>query len=148
MTRAFFSVEMKINADPNKQKCEGILSATGAAGADVGGKVTDMMNQLTELLLSKSVVGEQHEIDTENIKIFATMASGEDAKKQFDILDTGVSIDLPDDFCLEKQEDEKCNAPVGISAIVYITNPRVSQNHDTRTVFPQRQHFLLLLKKL
>ena len=117
---------MQINEDPSKQRCEGIGSATGAAGADVGGKVTDMMNQLTELLLSKSVVGEEHEIDTENIKIFAKMASGEDAKKKFSILDTGVSVDLPDDFCLEKEEDDKCNAPVGISAIVYITNPRVS----------------------
>ena len=95
---------MQINADPSKQKCEGIISATSAAGADVGGKVTDMMNQLTEMLLAKSVVGEKHEIDTDNIKIFATMASGEDAKEQFSILDTGVSVDLPDDFCLEKQE--------------------------------------------
>jgi hypothetical protein len=117
---------MQINEDPSKQRCEGISSATGAAGADVGGKVTDMMNQLTELLLSKSVVGEEYEIDTENIKIFAKMASGENAKKKFSILDTGVSVDLPDDFCLEKQEDKICNAPVGISAIVYITNPRVS----------------------
>ena len=61
-----------------------------------------------------------------NIKIFAKMASGENAKKKFSILDTGVSVDLPDDFCLENQENDQCNAPVGISAIVYITNPRVS----------------------
>ena len=119
-------VEMKINVDPSKQRCEGIVSATGAAGADVGGKVMDILNHLTELLLSKSVVGEEHEIDTKNIKIFAKMASGENAKKPFNILDTGVSVDLPDHFCLEKPEDKKCNAPVGISAIVYINNPRVS----------------------
>ena len=129
---------MKINADPSKQRCEGIISATSAAGADVGGKVTDMMNQLTELLLSKSVVGEEHEIDTDNIKIFAKMASGEDAKKEFSILDTGVKVDLPDDFCLEKQEDNKCSAPVGISAIVYITNPRVGYHQYIR---PVRQPF-------
>ena len=27
-----------------------------------------MINQLTELMLSKSVIGEEHTIDTENIK--------------------------------------------------------------------------------
>ena len=95
---------MEINPDPKKQRCEGVIDATVTAGADVGGKVTDMMNRLTELLLSKSVVGEEHEIDTKNVKIFAKMASGEDAKREFSILDTGVSVDLPDSFCLEKQE--------------------------------------------
>ena len=38
-------------------------------------------------------------------QIFAKMASREDAKKQFSILDTGVSVDLPDHFCLEKPEN-------------------------------------------
>ena len=28
-----------------------------------------MINQLTELMLSKSVIGEEHTIDTENIKV-------------------------------------------------------------------------------
>ena len=32
------------------------------------------------------------------------MASGEGAKEAFSILDTGVSVDLPDHFCLEKPE--------------------------------------------
>ena len=32
-------------------------------------KVTNMINQLTELMLSKSVIGEEHTIDTENIKV-------------------------------------------------------------------------------
>ena len=117
---------MKINPDPSKQRCEGIASATGVAGADAGGRITDMVNQLTEVLISKSVVGESYEINTDHIKIFAKMASGEEAKKEFSILDTGVSVDLPDDFCLEKPEDNKCNAPVGFSAVVYLTNPRVS----------------------
>ena len=35
------------------------------------------------------------------------MASGEEAKKQFSILDTGVNVDLPDHFCLERPENEK-----------------------------------------
>ena len=30
---------MKVNPDPKKQRCEGILSATGAAGAEVGKQV-------------------------------------------------------------------------------------------------------------
>ena len=30
---------MEIDPDPEKQRCEGILAATGAAGADVGAKV-------------------------------------------------------------------------------------------------------------
>ena len=126
---------MKINADPSKQRCEGIASATGVAGADAGGKITDMMNHLNELLVSKSVVGEEYEINTDNIKIFAKMASGENAKKMFSILDTGVSIDLPDDFCLEKPEEKKCNAPVGFSAIVYLKNPRVSIKKQVEKLF-------------
>ena len=35
------------------------------------------------------------------------MASGENAKEPFSILDTGVTVDLPDHFCLEKPEDDK-----------------------------------------
>ena len=34
------------------------------------------------------------------------MASGEGAKEAFSILDTGVSVDLPDHFCLEKPENK------------------------------------------
>ena len=33
------AVAMEIDPDPEKQRCEGILAATGAAGADVGAKV-------------------------------------------------------------------------------------------------------------
>ena len=62
-------VDMVVDPDPEKQRCEGILGATGTAGAETGGKVTGMINQLTSLLLAKSVVGETHEIDTENIKV-------------------------------------------------------------------------------
>ncbi len=40
------------------------------------------------------------------------MASGEDAKKEFSILDTGVHIDLPDHFCLEKPENDKVYFPI------------------------------------
>ena len=60
---------MKVDPDPKRQRCEGILGATSTAGAETGGKVTSMVNQLTSLLLSKSVVGETHEIDTTNIKV-------------------------------------------------------------------------------
>ena len=60
---------MMVDPDPKRQRCEGILGATGTAGAEAGAKVTSMVNQLTSLLLSKSVVGETHEIDTNNIKV-------------------------------------------------------------------------------
>ena len=30
---------MSVDPDPEKQRCQGILDATGAAGADMGGKV-------------------------------------------------------------------------------------------------------------
>ena len=60
---------MVVDPDPKKQRCEGILGATGTAGAEAGGKVVSMVNQLTSLLLAKSVVGETHEIDTNNIKV-------------------------------------------------------------------------------
>ena len=60
---------MMVDPDPKRQRCEGILGATGTAGAEAGSKVTSMVNQLTSLLLSKSVVGETHEIDTDNIKV-------------------------------------------------------------------------------
>ena len=60
---------MVVDPDPERQRCEGILGATGTAGAETGDKVTGMINQLTSLLLAKSVVGETHEIDTENIKV-------------------------------------------------------------------------------
>ena len=116
---------MEINPDPDMQRCLGIGRASGTAGADIGGKVVGMLNLLSEMLLAKSVVGEQHEIDTEHIKIFAKKVSGEGAKEKFDILDTGISVDLPDSFCLEKMEDGVCNAPIGISAIAYKNNPRV-----------------------
>ena len=62
-------MDMVVDPDPERQRCEGILGATGTAGAETGDKVTGMINQLTSLLLAKSVVGETHEIDTENIKV-------------------------------------------------------------------------------
>ena len=68
---------MVVDPDPEKQRCEGILGATGTAGAETGGKVTGMINQLTSLLLAKSVVGETHEIDTENIKVLQNKKLGE-----------------------------------------------------------------------
>ena len=60
---------MMVDPDPKRQRCEGILGATDTAGAEAGAKVTSMVNQLTSLLLAKSVVGETHEIDTNNIKV-------------------------------------------------------------------------------
>ena len=44
------------------------------------------------------------------LQIFAKMASGEEAKKQFSILDTGVKVDLPDHFCLERPEDGRVSS--------------------------------------
>ena len=119
---------MVVNSDPTLQRCLGLGRASGAAGADMGGKVVDMMGQMTEMLVSKSVVGEQFEIDTKIIKIFAAKKSGEDVKEPFSILDTGITVDLPDSFCLEKMEDNICQSPVGISAISYQMNPRVMYN--------------------
>ena len=57
------------------------------------------------------------------------MASGEDAKKTFSILDTGVSVDLPDHFCLEKPENHtviiklimNCINFILIKASIYIS---------------------------
>ena len=117
-------INMEVNPDPRLQRCLGVSRATGTAGGDVGSKVTDMINQVTELLLSKSVVGEEFEIDTKNIKIYTKMTSGEGAKEAFSVLDTGVLVKLPEHFCLEPQEEGVCNAPVGISAVVYLINPR------------------------
>ena len=39
MCNLIISVEMSVDPDPEKQRCQGILDATGAAGADMGGKV-------------------------------------------------------------------------------------------------------------
>jgi hypothetical protein len=81
----------------------------------------------TGMLLSKSIVGEEHSIDTPAIKILTKLAAGEEAKQPLDILGTGVTIDLPSSFCLAKETaDGVCNAPVGISAVVYSQNPVVS----------------------
>ena len=116
---------MEINPDPSMQRCLGLGRATGSAGGDIGAKVVGMLNQLSEMLLAKSVVGEAFEIDTKHIKIFAAKVSGEAAKDRIDILDTGISFDLPNSFCLEKMEDGVCNAPIGISALAFRNNPRV-----------------------
>ena len=86
------SLEMEVPLDLAAQRCEGILSATEAAGANTGAKVTNMVDQMTAMLLAKSVVGSEHKIDTENIKIYAAMKSGEEAKNTFSILDTGVQV--------------------------------------------------------
>lgn len=122
-----FSVEMKINPDPDKQRCEALKSASDTALLNLGPKLTETMSRLTELLLSKSVVGEEHVIDTKQIKILAKIASGEEATKPINILDTGVVIKLPDHFCLGNPEDGKCNSPVGFSTIVYKFNPQVNK---------------------
>ena len=35
---------MEIDPDPEKQRCEGILSATSSAGADVGSRVRNVLH--------------------------------------------------------------------------------------------------------
>ena len=107
------------------QRCLGIGRATGSAGGDIGGKVVGMVDLLTEMLLAKSVVGESHEINTDNINIFAAKVTGEKAKRRFDILDTGISVQFPQTFCIEKEENGVCTAPIGIAAASYKRNPRV-----------------------
>ena len=117
---------MSIPKDSKAQQCKGVGAAAQSAGGAAGGKITAMVGQLTGMLLSKSIVGEEHSIDTPAIKIFTKLASGENAKEPMDILGTGVLIDLPSSFCLEKATAAGiCNAPVGISAVVYSQNPVV-----------------------
>ena len=142
-------VDMKVNSDPSKQRCEGISRARGDAGENIGGKVVDLLGQLNEMLLSRAVVGEQYEIDTKNIKMFAKMASGEEAKQSMNLLNTGVVIDLPDHFCLENPDQGKCNAPVGISGIVYKINPRVSLEVFLSIIFfnSQMEYSLTVLRR-
>ena len=59
----------------------------GAAGADIGAKVYDGMHMYGRLLFCVKLM-----VNT----VFAKMPSGEEAKKQFSNLDTGVKVDLPD----------------------------------------------------
>ena len=44
MCNLIISVEMSVDPDPEKQRCQGILDATGAAGADMGGKATPSLS--------------------------------------------------------------------------------------------------------
>ncbi len=118
---------MTIPKDPKAQACKSIGSATQTAGGTAGGQITAMVGQLAGMLLSKSIIGDVNTIDTPAIKVFTKMASGEGAKDPMSILNTGVIIDLPSSFCLQQQTPAGiCNAPVGISAIVYKQNPIVS----------------------
>ena len=39
-------------------------------GDTSGSKITDMIDDLSKLLLSKSIIGEQFNIDTKDIKVF------------------------------------------------------------------------------
>ena len=39
-------------------------------GDTSGSKITDMIDDLSKLLLSKSIIGEEFNIDTKNIKVF------------------------------------------------------------------------------
>jgi hypothetical protein len=116
-----------IPKDPKAQACKSIGSATQTAGGTAGSQITAMVGQLAGMLLSKSIIGDVNTIDTPAIKVFTKMASGEGAKDPMSILNTGVIIDLPSSFCLQQQTPAGiCNAPVGISAIVYKQNPIVS----------------------
>ncbi|XP_023332927.1 uncharacterized protein LOC111704811 [Eurytemora carolleeae] len=115
---------MTIPEDLKAQQCKGLAAATSTAGDTSGSKITDMIDDLSKLLLSKSIIGEEFNIDTKNIKILTKLVSGEDAKKEFEVPQTGVFIKLPDTFCLEVQINNTCEAPVGISAVVYYKNPR------------------------
>jgi hypothetical protein len=119
--------EVTVPKDPQAQACKSIGAATQAASGSAGGQISSMVGQLASMLLSKSIVGDVNTIDTPAIKIFTKKASGEEAKEPMTVLDTGVVLDLPASFCLQQQTPAGiCNAPVGVSAIVYRTNPRVS----------------------
>ena len=49
---------MSVDPDPKKQRCQGILDATGAAGADMGGKVKFC---IYSIIVTKICLGDRHD---------------------------------------------------------------------------------------
>jgi len=64
---------MEVPTDHSAQRCLGIQGATNTLGASVGSKMTKMLSNLGQTMLSKSIVNEENLIETPSINIYAKM---------------------------------------------------------------------------
>lgn len=67
------NVDMKVPEDPQAQRCGGIIDAAKLTGASVGQKLMDILSQMGQTLLAKSVVNEEQLIETPGVTVYAKM---------------------------------------------------------------------------
>ena len=116
---------MKIPTDPETQVCQGIKDSAALLGEQAGPQLMDMVSNLAQLLLSKSVVNEETLIETANINIYTKMTLGRDLGKRHILARTADPpwVQFPNNFCLDSLKNNTCESAAGIAAIVYETNP-------------------------
>ena len=68
-----FPIDMKVPEDPAAQKCGGIIDAAKLTGERVGQDLLNMLSQMSQTLLAKSVVNEQQLIETPTVAIYAKL---------------------------------------------------------------------------
>ena len=119
-------IEMSVPTDPEEKLCKGIKDGAALLGAHEGPELMNMVSNLAQLLLSKSVINEETLIETPEINIYTKMTLGKDLGKKH-ILARTINhpwVKFPMDFCLDDlNSNNTCDSAAGISAIVYDTNP-------------------------
>lgn len=119
-------IEMNIPTDPEEKLCKGIKDGAALLGTHAGPELMNMVSDLAQLLLSKSVINEETLIETPGINIYTKMTLGKDLGKKH-ILARTINhpwVKFPTDFCLDDlNSNNTCDSAAGIAAIVYETNP-------------------------
>ena len=119
---------MSIPTDPETQLCKGIADSASLLGAQAGPQLMNMVENLAQLLLARSVINEETLIETPQINIYTKMTQGKDLGKRHVLARTANApwVQFPKDFCLDDLINGTCESAAGIAAIVYETNPMAS----------------------
>ena len=118
-------IDLEVPTDPEVQRCKGISDSAALLGEQAGPQLMNMVSNLAQLLLSKSVVNEETLIETKQINIYTKMTQGQDLGEKHVLARTADPpwVQFPRTFCLDALVNNTCESAAGIAAVVYETNP-------------------------
>ncbi len=119
---AIDDVDMVVPSNPEVQKCGAVIDAARTSTCASGLKIVDMMKEIAETLLKKSVVGESNVVDSQGgVSVFSSLMPPDDISRLHEPFEDPVNPtwEFPSSFC----PAGTCGVPLGVTAVVFSTNP-------------------------